>query len=212
VVHDRIRVEASVLPRYFNHSSFASLRRQLNYFSFVRLGKGRQRESTYINEGVIRLDDILTLKRRPAGAPSLPSEEGGGSSAESTKERTAVSLSSSSSVSSAAPHKPHNYVDSIVPVVHLPSRSASSKGGSAKKTKRVKHPKKAARQEFHQYPSDINDNQQAPSFVSEDEQSQDKVQKCTTSLALDLTQSPADRELLEGCSALLGLSGKNTWR
>ena len=69
VVHDRITVEAKVLPRYFNHSSFASLRRQLNYFSFVRLGKGRQRESTYTNENVMELDDILLLKRRLAGTP-----------------------------------------------------------------------------------------------------------------------------------------------
>ena len=68
VVHDRIQVEAKVLPRYFNHSSFASLRRQLNYFSFVRLGKGRQRESTYVNENVIELDDILHLKRRSSSA------------------------------------------------------------------------------------------------------------------------------------------------
>jgi HSF-type DNA-binding len=66
VVHDRVQVEAKVLPRYFNHSSFASLRRQLNYFSFVRLGKGRQRESTYVNENVVVLDDILHLKRRPS--------------------------------------------------------------------------------------------------------------------------------------------------
>lgn len=64
VVHDRIEVEATVLPRYFNHSSFASLRRQLNYFSFVRLGKGRQRESAYVNEGVFELDDVLNLQRR----------------------------------------------------------------------------------------------------------------------------------------------------
>ena len=70
VVHDRLEVEAKVLPRYFNHSSFASLRRQLNYFSFVRLGKGRQRESTYVNEGVVLIDDILHLKRRPATARS----------------------------------------------------------------------------------------------------------------------------------------------
>lgn len=65
-MHDRIKVEANVLPRYFNHSSFASLRRQLNYFNFVRLGKGRQRESTYVNENVVVLDDILHLKRRPS--------------------------------------------------------------------------------------------------------------------------------------------------
>ncbi|KAL7579050.1 hypothetical protein ACA910_019089 [Epithemia clementina (nom. ined.)] len=64
IVHDRIKVEANVLPKYFNHSSFASLRRQLNYFKFVRLGKGRQLESTYINDCVVELDDVLTLKRR----------------------------------------------------------------------------------------------------------------------------------------------------
>ena len=70
VVHDRVQVEANVLPRYFNHSSFASLRRQLNYFNFVRLGKGRQRESTYVNEHVVELDDILHLKRRPSTCSS----------------------------------------------------------------------------------------------------------------------------------------------
>ncbi len=66
VVHDRLKMEASILPRYFNHSSFASLRRQLNYFSFTRLGKGRQRGATYCNDGVVELDDILRLKRRSA--------------------------------------------------------------------------------------------------------------------------------------------------
>jgi HSF-type DNA-binding len=64
VVHDRVEVESSILPRYFNHSSFASLRRQLNYFSFIRIGKGRQRGATYCNEGVVQLEDILSLKRR----------------------------------------------------------------------------------------------------------------------------------------------------
>jgi len=67
VVHDRLEVESKVLPRYFNHSSFASLRRQLNYFSFVRIGKGRQLESTYLNESVADLNDILSLKRRSTG-------------------------------------------------------------------------------------------------------------------------------------------------
>jgi hypothetical protein len=66
VVHDRIKVESDILPRYFNHSSFASLRRQLNYFSFTRIGKGRQKGAVYCNEGVIEIDDILRLRRRPA--------------------------------------------------------------------------------------------------------------------------------------------------
>ena len=66
VVHDRITVENEILPRYFNHSSFASLRRQLNYFSFTRIGKGRQKGATYCNEGVIEIEDILHLRRRSA--------------------------------------------------------------------------------------------------------------------------------------------------
>ena len=69
VVHDRVRIESDVLPRYFNHNSFASLRRQLNYFNFARIGRGRQRGATYINENVAQLNDILRLKRREVGAP-----------------------------------------------------------------------------------------------------------------------------------------------
>lgn len=68
IVHDRIRVESEVLPKYFNHSSFASLRRQLNYFSFARQGKGRQKGASYQNDHVIELEDILRLRRRPAAA------------------------------------------------------------------------------------------------------------------------------------------------
>lgn len=74
VVHDRLKVEANILPRYFNHSSFASLRRQLNYFSFTRLGKGRQRGATYCNEAVMELQDILRLKRRSTS--SVPPSTG----------------------------------------------------------------------------------------------------------------------------------------
>ena len=87
VVHDRIKVESDILPRYFNHSSFASLRRQLNYFSFTRIGKGRQKGAVYCNEGVIEIDDILRLRRRPAqqtttggtgsGSPMMSLEEDG---------------------------------------------------------------------------------------------------------------------------------------
>jgi hypothetical protein len=52
------------------------LRRQLNYFSFTRIGKGRQRGATYCNEGVVELNDILMLKRRSTGAaPVALSEE-----------------------------------------------------------------------------------------------------------------------------------------
>jgi hypothetical protein len=73
VVHDRLTVESDVLPRYFNHSSFASLRRQLNYFSFTRMGKGRQRGATYCNDAVIDMNDILRLKRRSSvGGQNAP--------------------------------------------------------------------------------------------------------------------------------------------
>jgi len=75
VVHDRNRVETEVLPRYFNHASFASLRRQLNYFNFARVGKGRQRGATYCNENVVNLDDILRLKRRVVGSNTSTSTQ-----------------------------------------------------------------------------------------------------------------------------------------
>jgi len=76
VVHDRIKVEIEILPRYFNHSSFASLRRQLNYFSFTRIGKGRQKGATYCNEGVIVIEDILRLRRRSTSVSSVLADDG----------------------------------------------------------------------------------------------------------------------------------------
>ena len=76
VVHDRIKVENEILPRYFNHSSFASLRRQLNYFSFTRIGKGRQKGATYCNEGVIVIEDILRLRRRSTTSVSSVASSG----------------------------------------------------------------------------------------------------------------------------------------
>ena len=79
-VHNRAQVEQKILPRYFNHNSFASLRRQLNYFCFTRLGKGRQKGAAYCNEGVIVMEDILKLKRRlhavTAGADTTGSTPG----------------------------------------------------------------------------------------------------------------------------------------
>lgn len=70
VIHDRALVEAEILPKYFNHASFASLRRQLNYFHFIREGKGRMKGATYYNDAVFEIDDILQLRRRnePVGA------------------------------------------------------------------------------------------------------------------------------------------------
>jgi hypothetical protein len=76
MVHDRKLVEKSVIPRYFNHSSFASLRRQLNYFNFERVGRGRQKGATYRNDGMVVLEDILRLKRRPNVNPGESGEKG----------------------------------------------------------------------------------------------------------------------------------------
>lgn len=73
MVHDRAKVESEILPRYFNHASFASLRRQLNYFAFTRVGKGKQKGATYSNDKVIELMDILSLKRRVVGSTPSPS-------------------------------------------------------------------------------------------------------------------------------------------
>jgi hypothetical protein len=64
VIHDRKLVEEEVLPIYFNHKSFASLRRQLSYFSFVRAGKSSRGKVTYSNDSVFEIADILKLKRR----------------------------------------------------------------------------------------------------------------------------------------------------
>mmetsp|Transcript_8619 Transcript_8619/g.18961 ORF Transcript_8619/g.18961 Transcript_8619/m.18961 type:complete len:276 (+) Transcript_8619:606-1433(+) len=72
IVHDRKKVESKILPRYFSHSSFASLRRQLNYFAWTRIGKGRQRHAVYLNKYVIVLEDIMKLKRRIGVSLSPP--------------------------------------------------------------------------------------------------------------------------------------------
>ena len=87
VVHDRIKVETEILPRYFNHSSFASLRRQLNYFSFTRIGKGRQKGATYYNDGVVVIEDILRLRRRSSTVSSSGGVTGDVSSLVSAKNR-----------------------------------------------------------------------------------------------------------------------------
>ena len=63
IIHDRSCI-TKILPRYFNHSSFPSFRRQLNNFKFTRVGRGRHKRTVYINNSVSELDDILRLKKR----------------------------------------------------------------------------------------------------------------------------------------------------
>jgi hypothetical protein len=117
VVHDRIKVELDVLPKYFNHSSFASLRRQLNYFSFARHGKGRQKCATYSNDQVVEMEDILRLRRRPV--PSISTETDKIKQEPSTNDATngncllTRSLSSSSNSSCGTKKRGRNHQDSL---------------------------------------------------------------------------------------------------
>lgn len=134
-------MESEVLPRYFNHASFASLRRQLNYFSFTRIGKGRQRGATYCNEGVVELHDILRLKRRGTGAgggttttpttthlaPAVSDESANQNQFRPVDDhqhhhQTAEVSSSSSSGGNVDHEEVHSIINSVVPVVHLPSK------------------------------------------------------------------------------------------
>lgn len=148
VVHDRAQVESEVLPRYFNHSSFASLRRQLNYFAFSREGKGKQKGATYINDQVFDLNDILNLKRRLPGAPvptppltaktaveNEPIEEETKTHDEKIAgvlKKASARLSCKSGKRNAQTQNPRHskkvrrILESSVPVVHLPTKEARS--------------------------------------------------------------------------------------
>lgn len=128
VVHDRSQVESEILPRYFNHASFASLRRQLNYFAFSREGKGKQKGATYTNDQVFDLGDILLLKRRLPGSsvplaqkPPTESEE---EVVTATKPKISSSRSSSrrSTKSRKVNKKVQRIINSVVPVVHIPKK------------------------------------------------------------------------------------------
>lgn len=142
VVHDRIQVESQVLPRYFNHASFASLRRQLNYFAFSREGKGKQKGATYINDQVYDLNDILCLKRRLPGSTSPVASEMisgaetcmmdddkevvSGFRKETSRHITAAPVSLKGKRNSDDLKQPNKKVrkiiDSVVPVLHLPNK------------------------------------------------------------------------------------------
>ena len=65
LIRDRNILQSQILPLYFNRASFDTFRRQLCYFSFVRLTKGRKStDITYTNGAVVELSDILRLKRK----------------------------------------------------------------------------------------------------------------------------------------------------
>jgi len=214
VVHDRVKVEANILPRYFNHSSFASLRRQLNYFAFVRLGKGRQRESSYTNEDVVVLEDILHLKRRPNTGKSRVAKKSTSTSAP-TKVRMATGLTDDSSFDdNATAHS-----NTLVSV-------ASSTGVPAPPVLNVSHPtnggylhqRQNKRRRATGTISTISPRSLSPlenSFISEDEHYHVEDSK-QYSISLDLTKpdlaaAVADTDVLECCKDLLQLASSKGW-
>lgn len=137
-MHDRARVQAEVLPRYFNHASFASLRRQLNYFAFTRVGKGRQKGATYCNEGVVELDDILTLKRRPAAATGdAPMNHAADAvhperpSASNDRDTEGLDQEFAQDRARAAASSKSMFANSVVPFVHLPPSKTHKREGES---------------------------------------------------------------------------------
>lgn len=185
IVHDRIQVEAKVLPCYFNHSSFASLRRQLNYFNFVRLGKGRQRESTYTNENVVKLDDILHLKRRSATGNSTSAQMFGNAS---TKDRLNTDLTASDSFDED-------------PALNV------KKIDDARDKFRCQ---KRRRQSSESKPTTVSPRSTSPVEISHVSATDERLSDGAKFIALDLT-SPAlkaDEDVLAGCRSLLYLASK----
>ena len=189
VVHDRVQVESTVLPRYFNHSSFASLRRQLNYFCFVRLGKGRQRESTYVNENVIQLDDILHLKRRSATGNVSP--ENCDSSVKHRRFGSDCTFS--------------NRADGMDAGVRGPVLSASSSFCSFELASKHRH----KRRRLFVVPQSVSPRSASPvenNPISEDDESFSREQF----IVLDLTKPEfrAEEDVIAGCEGLLYLASK----
>ena len=85
IFHDCVRLQSEIIPLHFNHASYASLRRQLSYFSFVRVGKVRGlTDATYTNDNVIELSDILKLKKR-LSTSSIAAAAGGNHTLESSE-------------------------------------------------------------------------------------------------------------------------------
>lgn len=183
LVHDRIAVETEILPKYFNHSSFASLRRQLNYFRFVRVGKGRQRESIYVNDQVIVLNDILKLKRRSQSSLKK-------------KERSLSNVSSNAIVSLSGDDEDEDS-EATAPVSPLVKRRRLSKRSlSVSPNVSLRNVVTAGIVAVENL------------IVSEDEEQQSSGNnsfKPPTAVSLDLT---TDKEVMAGCSALLTLCQK----
>ncbi|CAJ1948511.1 unnamed protein product [Cylindrotheca closterium] len=195
VVHDRLKVESNILPRYFNHSSFASLRRQLNYFSFTRLGKGRQRGATYCNEEVMELEDILRLKRRSTAAPPSTTTTTIKTSSRATTTTTLPSTNHVTDGNSRSLKRTSRVSISSfeeVNAVHAPS------------TKRARHSLFEMSTSLHQTVSDSEDS----TLSGGDDHVHRKHHRRIT---LDLTTplSNGEDDVLAGCQALLSFASSS---
>ena len=222
VVHDRVQVEANVLPRYFNHSSFASLRRQLNYFSFVRLGKGRQRESSYTNEHVVKLDDILHLKRRPNTGKSRAAKKSA-AAASTVKDSLLVGLTAEEEEDDNITTQSTSLVSvatssTMEPPVLNVSHQANGRSLQQRVTtkRRRQTTTTTSKKEVLSMATTISPRSLSPlenNFISEDEHLHcESKQYC---IALDLTKpdrSVADDDVLEGCKDLLQLASSKGWQ
>ena len=214
VVHDRTRVESDILPRYFNHASFASLRRQLNYFSFTRIGKGRQRGATYCNEGVIELHDILLLKRRSTNnSPVSPHDENYAivEPSEAT-EQTEIRVQSTTTF------------ECVVPVVHLPPAKKRRSISSSRSAK----PKKArAVGQLDSSPTIVSPVSASPMTSDEEDEFNSRVvldltvpasrhevsyRAATASWHFGSFAMTKDKDIMAGCNALLSFSNRTSCR
>lgn len=132
----------------------------------------------YVNKEVMELDDILHLRRRPAGTAPPTVEE------VLAVERKQISTNNTAS-----------FVDAIVPVIHLSMKVNRKARQSTKRHRMTKLPLSN-----HRSVSPIEN------FISEDELSQDR-QHVSLDLTAS-SQARPDDEMLAGCTALLGLAGK----
>lgn len=198
VVHDRIKVEGHVLPRYFNHSSFASLRRQLNYFKFVRLAKKRGNEdSTYVNPSVVELDDVLTLKRH---RPKDSTQEDADSFEYETSPRH-EKLDNGLTLKRQSPKKDSREDEGC----HEEKKceSVDLENVFSLKIRRPSH-RREAFHEGEKAPRTIN----VFSAFYETPQSEDHPSSSLAATRSEQYDDRNDPELLRCCHALLGLSGK----
>lgn len=212
VVHDRVKVEANVLPRYFNHSSFASLRRQLNYFAFVRLGKGRQRESSYTNEDVVVLDDILHLKRRPNTGKSRVAKKSTSTSAP-TKVRMLTGLTDDSSFDDNATAHSNTLVSVASSTGMPPILNVSHPANGGYLQQRQNKRRRTTGTVTAVSPRSLSPLEN--SFIGEDEHYHGEDSK-QYSISLDLTKpdlaaAMADKDVLECCKDLLQLASGKGW-